>query len=152
LCAVVNHLDAFAGRSVTIQGEIVTGREAFYLRDSNCDNGPKTGEYVWPPKVWLTPPNESAPMPKGQHYDEASFDRLEADMQAAKSKYGRVQVVASLTGTIRAKEDLGAVKAADGRWLTNGFGHLNVFPAEMILESVANWVITPVKPNESGKR
>ena len=151
LCTVLTHLGNFAGKRVTIQGEIVTGREAFYLRDSNCEKGPKTGDYVWPPELWLTPPNESAPLPKGRRYDRASFERLHADV-ARKAQQGRVRIMASVTGTIRTRENLGAVRASDGRWLTNGLGHLNVFPAEMILESVANWVITAVKPNELGKQ
>jgi len=145
------HLGDFTEKSVTIRGEIVTGREVFYLQDPSCKVGPKTGEYVWPPNLWLTPPNARASLSENRKYDRASFDHFWAEFDIAKAKSRSIQVVATVTGTIRTRKDLGAVRAGDGQWLTNGFGHQNMFPAEMVLESISNWIIRPTKPSAIGQ-
>ena len=148
VCQVLTQPSVYSERKVTLTAEVVFTREAIFLRDQNCLNGPRTGAYRWMPYIhWehVRGPGNGPTDGSVEHGSDrkAAESRIATFLGAVMRSgplAGKSFVSATVSGRFKMKE-LVVIRTGDGRVVPRGFGHLNQFPAELVIDDVLEWKI-----------
>jgi hypothetical protein len=144
VCEILSDLERFSGKMVSLRAEVLSSVDT-WLAAENCKlrirvNGVAFDNLiaiVWPdsPIVQISRPR--VPFPS----DEISFDKLNAAMRARDIR--RDQVHANVEGLIVTRHPAMALVPKSGLPRQLGFGHLNGAPAQIIVKTMSDFVISP---------
>ena len=143
LCSIVAAPSKYDQALVVIRGELIMGREVFMLQDEGCTDRLRTGDHVWPPAIWLTPPNDNVRLPAGYELDRGTIDQFNEAVRQAHAEPRKWKVLVTLAGKIDSRQRYFGSREPNGQWVGNGFGNLNYCSAQLVYMSVSDWVITP---------
>ena len=124
------------GRMVTVKGRLQTGPEEFALYAVDCKSVLETNGYKWPTAVWLTPPSGFPEEPVDFAVDKQAMEKFSRDLtkfRAANPTARGVPVV--VVGKFEFPRKFEGGVGANGRWVGNGYGHLNFYPGQIVLKS-----------------
>ena len=141
LCTVLQRLSEYANKRISVRTHVVLSREGVFFQDEACMEGPKTGDYSWPPLVsWAAPGNRES-IPSDYRLNAQSISKFEVEVNRARSRDVRLEIVATVTGILRTEANPKFVRTRSGALKPLGFGHLGEFPAEILIEDISEWVI-----------
>ncbi len=136
VCDVIKDPTAYRGRMVA-----VTGVYWYGLRQA-CAEPLVTAGHTWPSALEFVDSSEAGQTgePVSFQTDLRSWDDLNKTVirEAKAGRRGAIWV--KITGKLLAPEKY----IEDGRLVTLGYGHLGVFPAELVVESVSDIEVRPV--------
>ena len=149
VCELMNDLTAHRDKIVAVRGEYVFSREVTCLAGEPwCMTKFVTNGFVWPvaidikgPSYYLRETGKSAfPVTEGD------FKTTEDLVQMSRSLRKGEKLEVTLVGLLRARKEYRVGRNADGALTSgSGFGHLNTFPAQLIVkrvESVRKMAVT----------
>lgn len=167
VCDVVKNPASFDGKMVRIKGTVVAGFDQFMLQDStdpNCGyqvdgiwisypagtkakSGPAAMLVIQPAKNFsgkYTPPTRT-PVTLQKDKEFKQFDSLLSQAHQKNSMClgcMRYEVAATLVGRLDAVADATLKRDASGKIIGfGGFGNMNAYPAQLVLQSVSD--VTP---------
>jgi hypothetical protein len=143
VCDVLSNLKKYENLEISVRGEWVHTEHGMYLRQS-CGTKLITKAHVWPNSIWIQLPWLEREDPVNYVIDKRKLSaaRERADGILSRARPGAV-VYATFTGKLQARESLTAIPRTNGGTMGNGFGHLNAFPAQIVIRSVENISISP---------
>ena len=159
VCEVLKNPASFDGKIVRLKGTVISGFDEFAIKDSTC------GQAV--NGIWLSYPEgtkaKSGPVAMVQlrldknsaaatvpnrvavtldkNKDFKQFDSLLATPYKSVTCLGcmKYTVTATLTGRIDGSKTAGATREGTGKFTAvNGFGNMSLYPARLVLQSVAD--------------
>jgi hypothetical protein len=137
---VIEHLELFRGKEIEIRGVWRGG----YIT-GNC-KAPKTGSYEWVAAIWLEFPENLASFPNeavAWEMDRELWRNAESELQRLINlRREDPTVEATLGGRFDSPARL---MASEGR-PTNGYGHLNGFPARIVIRDIKDIRLSGGKP------
>ena len=140
VCEVLEDLAAYRGKIIEVRGEWQGG----YLID-RCPPL-RTGNHTWPNAILTVQPDDfmvRIQEPVNWRMDADAYNRADRDfIRAARSKEESV-VKATFIGRLDARESLFLVTEGVPRPIPGGFGHLGVFPARLVINTVKDLVVSP---------
>jgi len=135
ICDLLQSVRSYRGKTVTVRGIYWSG-----LRQT-CTQPFSTSDHTWPSAInlvdsdYVAGTEESVPFKT----DRESWDKLD-EIAIREGKAGRREEIwVTVTGRLRAPE---AYIRKDGR-VRGGYGHLGVYPAELVVERVSDVEIRP---------
>ena len=164
VCDLFKNLLSHADKMVSVRGILYQGTEIFAL-GGHCDNKfvtkytwapalqglpdlPPTGEFVWPTALDLKPASfiEEGERAVDFKTDEADLHEVLAvvNNQRAKMKLmsGKTpEVSITVIGQLRVKARYEIGKRADGTPIGGGYGHLNTYPAQLVIATMHDPVV-----------
>ena len=144
VCTALLNSEAHNGSRVTIRGVLNSTDEGAWLVDESCTSDART---VWPMRIWLE-------MRRGDRTDEEfaklvrNAAKISEELRAKRYDPSRDRVLLTVTGRFSAIDrNAGSSRTV----LTNGFGHMNAAPAEILVESESDLSVERVG-SRSAKR
>jgi hypothetical protein len=159
VCEVLKNPASFDGKIVRLKGTVISGFDEFAIKDSTCGqavNGiwlsyPEGTKAKSGPVAMVqlrldknsaatTIPNR-APVTLDKNKDFKQFDSLLATPYKSVTCLGcmKYTVTATLTGRIDGSKTAGATREGTGKFTAaNGFGNMSLYPARLVLQSVAD--------------
>ena len=137
VCDVLKDLQEYRGKIVQIRGRwngpILEGRACAPL---------KTGDYEWPSGVAIQFPSSRTlerEEPVAWALDQEAYNQIERErLQALEHT---TEILATFIGRLDAREEgLQILRRPDGDVITNGYGHLGVYPAQLVIATVKDLV------------
>ena len=111
---------------------------------------PPTGEFVWPTAVDLKPASfvEEGERPVDFKTDEAAVHDVLATVTNQQAKLNftpglKPEVRVTVMGRLRLKAHYEIAKGADGAPIGGGYGHLDVYPAQLVVKTMYDPVVQP---------
>jgi len=145
VCEVFQDLQANSGRMIEVRGELLTGRRTFALRQKDCPTKLRTGDLEWPTAIDLAAAGSiQLDSPAAFSLDEkavAAMDKLLCFLHESTASELGVGITATFVGELRTREVYRAKSAPDGTPYGGGFGHLGVYPAQLVYRTVKDIVI-----------
>ena len=141
VCELMKDLKSFNGKILAVRGELSTGPEEFTVRDDKCGYRLVTEGHSWPCALWLTPPGGLAETPVNFRVDETAFRQFWATVNEARAKRKSARVVATFVGKLETRTRFYGGPGANSPWIGNGFGHLNAYPGQVVLQTVKDVLI-----------
>lgn len=135
ICDLLQSVRSYRGKTVTVRGIYWSG-----LRQA-CTEPFSTGDHTWPSAINLVDSDYVAGTEDSVRFktDCGSWDRLD-EIAIREGRAGRREEIwVTMTGKLRAPQ---AYIRKDGR-VVGGYGHLGVFPAELVVERVFDVEIRP---------
>ena len=159
VCEVLKNPASFDGKIVRLKGTVISGFDEFAIKDSTCGqavNGiwlsyPEGTKAKSGPVAMVqlrldknsptaTIPNRAA-VTLDKNKDFKQFDSLLATPYKSVTCLGcmKYTVTATLTGRIDGSKTAGATREGTGKFTAvNGFGNMSLYPARLVLQSVAD--------------
>jgi ankyrin repeat protein len=137
VCDLFEHLPAWKGRRIAVRGEYVSTMEGAWIVGA-CNGTFVTDGYRWPVALTFGSP---------AYYSQAMAKLYDANWPAP-SEGGPsrgmpfVNKTATFVGRLRMRSEYSVSCRPDGRYVGNGFGHLNGAAAELLVEGMRNVEIT----------
>ncbi len=138
LCEVVSSPADYAGRIVHVSGTVLWDRDTSALRAKDCKTFLRTGEYQWPQSVCIR--GERIPTATSGTRSLALYKDTLYFYQVSLWK-GEIEISASFVGRIEARSEYRAVPLVGGRFWTNGYCHMNLFPAILEVSKATGWTV-----------
>jgi hypothetical protein len=138
VCEVLRNLQKYRNLEISVRGEWVYTDHGMTLRES-CDTPLTTSGHVWPNGIWL-----AYPWLRDEEEKPVDYKLDQRKMKAALRRAGKIsgQVYATFTGKLQARESLTVFVSSSGP-KGYGFGHLNTWPAQIVIRTVDNVSSTP---------
>ena len=149
VCDLFADLASHSGTRVKVRGILYSSHEGFALGEKLCSkkfvtryrSGPEllglpelTSEYVWPTAINLKSASEST--------EEESVVRvinmLKQARASQRSRNGNVDLRVTVVGVISTKEHYDVALSANGELVASGYGHLGIYPAQLVIETMAD--------------
>lgn len=140
-CDVLGHLSDHAGRRVTIRTQLVLTKEGTFMRDARCSQGPITAGFEWPPFIAWVFPSQKEVLPAEYRFDNLAFSKFSEAVKATQMSPAALTVTATVSGILATEPNPKFIRGGDGSIKPAGFGHLGQFPAELLVESIRDWVV-----------
>jgi hypothetical protein len=143
ICDLFKNLRSHRGEIVTVRGEFSTRAGA--IIDSACRNRFESPARAWPVAIHLVyvGDNPSGDLVPNFEPDLLSLENFRATIKNTRG-HQNVQMVGTFVGLLRTNKDLSPMA---------GYGHLNIFPAELVLKAVVDLhVIDKAPPSDAGKK
>lgn len=136
LCAVLQAVYQNDGRNIPVRGEYRYGAEIEGLYGENCSGVLNLRGATWPWAISIRWISASA----SQALKEAIREQYETKRVC--------QVLVTLRGRIKSNQNNSSYVDRQGRRQWVGFGHLNVFPAQIEVDSFdgSSLVVRPIEP------
>jgi hypothetical protein len=136
VCHVLSDLNNYRNRDVQIRGEWVQTDHGMYIR-GKCNRPLQTGAHRWPSSIWLQ-------LPWLEEEETVDFTADRNVLEKAQRQAGRLllrsrpgtHVYATFIGRLQVRERLEVRKREYAGPNGNGFGHLNAYPAQLVLRSI----------------
>lgn len=150
VCELFSNIQAYRGKMISVRGVYYFG-----LRDSGCSNHLETQGWVWPTALWVTDSSDRSGVDEQPvEFSTDSASRRELDETEARLlkeiKAKRKRLVVTITGLLRTREKYVRVDTHYGR-IGNGYGHLNAFPAELVIKRVDKIVVEDADSSSKSK-
>ena len=142
VCQILADLPRYQSKIVQVRGKwlgtSLDGHDCQPLR---------TGEYVWEMGIAIAEPDSPILELEGERVtwtlDRRAVDRAAQQMETQRNRYGRY-VMGTFIGRLDTREEgLATYRTDDGKLHGLGFGHLNRYPARLVIATVKD--IVPVK-------
>lgn len=136
LCAAMANPEKFDGKVIVIRAEYMSGDESTWLMDVKCVSALKLGDQEWPQKlhIWALEVSGMSKYPVDFEPDRTGLARLSQVQRGLVASGARV--MATIEGQFQ------FYPLARGRFRgkerTLGFGHLNGFPAQLVVKRVVD--------------
>jgi hypothetical protein len=134
-CDLLENIPKYRGMIVEVRAEF----GGAFLK-GNC-KPLKTGTHTWPNVIILDTPEslrESEP-PANWRADKKGWDEAIAEMQQLFRKAGPDAIIeATVVGRFDSPASLEVVTGEFSTRTTNGYGHLNQYPARLVVASIRN--------------
>jgi hypothetical protein len=164
VCDLFKDLRAHAGRMISVRGMLYQGRETIAL-GAHCDSKfvttynwapvlkdlpelPPTGEFVWPTALDLKPASfvEEGETPVKFQTEEGAIRDVFASIATQWAKLTvtpgqRADVLVTVVGQLRVKSQYFIGKGGDGVLIGGGYGHLNTYPAQLVIKTMYDLVV-----------
>jgi len=158
VCELFKDLRSYAGKMVSVRGLLYSGRETFAL-GGPCESrfttrySPATPafpsvaqrqlEYVWPAAVDLA---DAAMVTRGEEpvdfqTDDEMVNQAYARNNSEQARLGgaeKTRVWVTVVGKLRVRDHYDVVQIADGTWLGIGYGHLGMYPGQLVIKTMAD--------------
>lgn len=138
LCSLFQNLSNWKGKRVAVQGEFVSTMEGWWI-SGNCQGAFVTDGYRWPVLINLGVPayhsKETAELYQAKWPAVSKGENLKSMPDAIKT--------VTFVGTLRVRSDYHVTCIPDGSYRAFGYGHMNAAPAELIVESIRNFELSP---------
>ena len=129
VCDILADLQKYRGSIIQVRDEWL-GTD---LHGRNCAP-PRTGDYVWEPAIWLLDPTspilEKEGTPATWKVDQIAYDQAIRQLRRYRT----------VTATFIGRLDVRAEGLQTARGVGNGYGHLNRFPAQLVIATVRDVV------------
>lgn len=146
ICDLFQNLSAWKGKRIAVRGEFVSTMEGMWISGGHCKGGFVTNRYRWPVLLAFGQPayysNETAKLYEAKWPVPAAVNEFKGDFSGGGE-------TATFVGLLRMRSEYTAACMANGRYMGNGFGHLNGAAAELIVESVREAKPTQPTANDS---
>jgi hypothetical protein len=137
VCSVIAGLRGYANRIVTVLGQLESGPEQLFLRGEGCQSPFVTEGYTWPSTLLLRyPGGPDTPVPLPFEADSPSIAAFQIALRQARARNELVVGCVQVTGMIQVREDYFITTRPNGQKRGHGFGHMNAFPAQLVIKSV----------------
>jgi len=160
ICDLFKDLRAYANKVISVTGQLYLGSEIFALA-GQCDGkfvtkfaptppairGARdlTQEYVWPTALYLADSSEvgTGDKPVAFVTDRKARDQVLGRIKSERSRLAdrEVRVLVTGVGQLRLKDQYYVGKAADGTLIGGGYGHLGIYPGELVIKTMRDPVI-----------
>ncbi len=166
VCDLFRDLRAHAGQMISVRGTLYQGRETFAL-GAHCDSKfvttynwapalkglpelPPTGEFIWPTALDLSYASfvQEGETPVKFQTDEDAIRGVLASIASQRAELTvmpgqRADVLVTVVGQLRIKSQYLIGKRGDGTLIGDGYGHLNTYPAQLIIKTMYEPVVQP---------
>jgi ankyrin repeat protein len=138
VCALFQNLSKWKGKRVAVRGEFVSTMEGWWI-SGNCQGVFITDGYRWPVLI-----NLGVPAYHSKETAELYQARWPAVSKGENFK-GMPDAIKTVTfvGTLRVRPDYHVTCIPDGTYRAFGYGHMNAAPAELIVDSIRNFELSP---------
>ena len=175
LCDILAHPKDFDGKMVRVTGTVVAGFDEFMIRDTSCKQSVNAIWLAYPagtkakagPVAMITlqlaknSPGQPAPVSAAPVTLDTGWDfkKLDSILSASAKTPGlclgcvRSTATATLTGRLDAVDAVSLEKTGSMFTAVKGFGNLALYPARLVIQSVANVsenVLDYTKPADLG--
>lgn len=139
VCEVLGDLQKYRGKIIQIRGRwlgtSLDGHECKPLR---------TGDYGWESGIAIAEPDwPILETPATWTLDRKALDRAEQEMRLQAIRYNK-HVIVTFIGRLDAREEgLQTFRGGDGNLHGLGYGHLGVYPAQLVIATVRDIVPVP---------
>lgn len=133
ICDLFRNLPAWKGERIAVRGEYVSTMEGTWIVGA-CKGKFVTDGYRWPVALtYASPAYYSQAMAR---LDEANWPSASEGGSSRETSY--VDKTATFVGQLRMRSEYSVSCQRDGRYVGNGFGHLNAAAAELLVEGMRN--------------
>ena len=137
VCEVLEDLQKYRGKIIQVRGRwngpILEGRACAPL---------KTGEYVWPSGVAIELPSRAREEPATWTLDQEAYNQ--AYRKYLQAIEHTTEILVTFIGRLDAREEgLEIFRHPDGDVITNGYGHVGAYPAQLVIATVKDVVPEP---------
>ncbi len=133
ICDLFQNLPAWKGERIAVRGEYVSTMEGTWIVGA-CKGKFVTDGYRWPVALtYASPAYYSQAMAR---LYEANWPSTSEGGSSRETSY--VNKTATFVGQLRMRSEYSVSCQRDGRYVGNGFGHLNAAAAELLVEGVRN--------------
>jgi len=144
ICELFENLDAYAGKIVKIQGQVLTSRHSFALGQKDCSRPFSTGGAKWPTALNLVRAgSRTLESPVAFSLNQESVERMDKILcflhSTSASQLG-VEITATFVGELQTRNYL-LVNRPRANGAIRGFGDGGSFPAQLVYKSVGNIVV-----------
>ena len=138
ICTLFQNLSKWKGKRVAVRGEFVSTMEGWWI-SGNCQGVFITDGYRWPVLI-----NLGVPAYHSKETAELYQARWPAVSKGENFK-GMPDAIKTVTfvGTLRVRPDYHVTCIPDGTYRAFGYGHMNAAPAELIVDSIRNFELSP---------
>jgi hypothetical protein len=142
VCEVLTDLQKYRGKIIQIRGRwlgtSLDGRDCAPLR---------TGDYMWESGIAIAMPSwlilEKEGTPATWSLDQRAYDRAERELRLQATRYNR-DIIVTFIGRLDAREEgLVTFRGGDEKLHGLGYGHLGVYPAQLVIVTVKDIVAVP---------
>jgi hypothetical protein len=161
VCAITNHPSNYDGKTVRLTGTVQAGFDSFILRADSCSTPlwlsfPAGTKAKSGPAISLTlslaaGPDRASGRPALTLARGAGFDQFEKLLTEKVKLPGmclgcvKNDVKATLVGRIDGVDEPGLKRDASGKFVAiAGFGNLNVYPAQLVIQSISDVSAQPI--------
>lgn len=135
LCEIFDHLKGYASKRVILHGELHTGYEATEFRARDCTRGPHVKEYIFVPALSVTF------LPAAREHWVYKTILAKSEAEHIKSGHYLNDVRVEVEGELLVKPNLNAYLGPRDRWMPDGVGHLNQYPAELLIRRIIAYTL-----------
>jgi hypothetical protein len=130
ICELFQNLSQWSGKRIAVRGEVVATFEGSWIR-GHCKGAFYTNEHRWPTGLSLG-------VPAYQSYEyEKLYEPTWPPLAKGASELS-VSTTATLVGILNMRSEYHLVCLRNGKYLGNGFGHLNSAAGELLVDTVLN--------------
>jgi hypothetical protein len=135
VCQVLANLETYRNQEIRVRGEWVQTDHGMSLRD-RCRETLQTKEYKWLSAIWLQLPSAEEENPVDFSLDRSALEGAQNEVTRLSRRRRPTPVYATFVGRVQARERLETVVGPGGDVIAVGFGHLNLYPAQLVIRSV----------------
>jgi hypothetical protein len=169
ICQLFEDLRSHDGKQVSVRGVLYQSMEIFAL-GAHCDDKarfattynwapalqglpdtPPTGRYTWPTALDLKSASwvEDGEEPVRFQTDLDAWKRVNGVIDAQLVRLGlserEVEISVTVVGQLRLKKRYEVGKSQDGTVRGGGYGHFGIYPAQLVIKTVADPEVSPKK-------
>jgi hypothetical protein len=134
ICDLLKDLAEYRNQSVQVRGELRTGRHRNALFGVNCEHSVLTDEHVWLDALWLVAEKRSTKVNE-PGVDKKAMKEVYDAIGTARRNGKKGKVLLTFVGRIETRERFFGGRGGNGRWIGNGYGHMNAYPAQLVYRS-----------------
>jgi len=139
LCEVFQNHEKYNGKIVTIRGALNASMHGTVLVNRNCSREARYEKFERGAAFNLdTPGGEIETDVPNPDFDlDEESERLLFELARKKLEKGdSILITITCTGLIRSTEHFRLEKTSGGGYKGNGFGHMGIYPAELVIKSI----------------
>jgi hypothetical protein len=142
VCDVMQNLESYSGKIITVRGEVYFSREVSALGDRQCTFSFEAAGRKWPNAFWLAGSKPGNDTSVADHRQEEFLSAvlsslMELYWRAAPITEPPYAVSAVFTGVLTTNKEYWASH------VPAGFGHLGAYPAQLDVIAVKDVSVTP---------
>ncbi len=142
VCELLANPQRFNGRTIKVRGIVEGGMEGSWLESDNCPERFYVGEYSLPKAISLSYRSEfGVAAPRNM----AHIERVDQQIQKKLRKMKSSVLLLTHTGVFEARTAWKLLNNGSGDKRLWGFGHLNGFPAQLVIIDIEDPLIVRKK-------
>lgn len=142
VCELLAAPQQFNGRSVKVRGVVEGGMEGAWLKSNDCPERFYVGDNSLPKAISLSYQSEYGDTPAR---NTVHIERVEQQIREMQRRVKSSVLTLTYTGIFETRTDWKATTLASGEKHLWGFGHLNAFPAQLVVVNIEDPLIVPKK-------
>jgi hypothetical protein len=143
VCELLAKPEQFNGKLLKVRGIVEGGMEGAWLKSDDCPNRFHIGENSLPNAISLSYQSEHGTAPPR---NAVHIKQIEQQIRGKQRKTS--VLILTYTGIFETRTDWKIVTSGNGEKHLWGFGHLNAFPAQLVVADIADPQIIAKKEEE----